>query len=412
MPAVAWRGSVFARGRKLWLKVKTPEGWKNLPTQFHVGEETKARALLARVRDRLLAGEELDDGLQGRVTVRRWSAKWCEKRRGTIEDAGGDEARIRDHVLPALGDMALEDVRARHTVAIVDKLKAHGYAPRTIRNVYYALKAMFRDAVVEGHIDSSPCILGRAQLPEIVDADPEWRSSAIYARAEIVALVTDPRIPVDELVFHSILGLGGLRLGEGCGIRWRNVDLDMSPLGRFVIARSYMKRGTKTKRTRWMPIHPALAPILREWFERGWESVYGRPPGPDDLVVPTPPPAKGKGRRTPAGQMRTKSYAEKHFWKVLDLLGLPHRRVHDLRRAFISHARDDGADKDILRRGTHQPPKDVMELYTTVEWRKLCKEVARLKVKLPTQVPKKTKPAARRSGGLGTVLGTVSANPQ
>ena len=27
---------------------------------------------------------------------------------------------------------------------------------------------------------------------------------------------------------------------------------------------------------------------------------------------------------------------------------------------------DDGADKDILRRGTHQPPKDVMELYTTV----------------------------------------------
>lgn len=64
--------------------------------------------------------------------------------------------------------------------------------------------------------------------------------------------------------------------------------------------------------------------------------------------------------------MRTKSCAEKHFWKQLDALGLPHRRVHDLRRTFISLAREDGADKDLLRRGTHQPPKDVMELYTTV----------------------------------------------
>jgi hypothetical protein len=190
-----------------------------------------------------------------------------------------------------------------------------------------------------------------------------------------------------------------------CGLRWRMLNFDMLPLGRIVVARSYMKRGTKTKAVRWMPIHPALSRVLHGWFERGWESVIGRSPEPDDLVAPTPPPARGKGPRTPAGQMRTKSYVEKHFWKQLEVLGFPHRRVHDLRRTFISLAREDGADKDILRgRGTHQPPKDVMELYTTVEWRKLCDEVAKLR--LPLQAPGKTKPAANRAGGLGTPLGT------
>jgi predicted nuclease of predicted toxin-antitoxin system len=57
--------------------------------------------------------------------------------------------------------------------------------------------------------------------------------------------------------------------------------------------------------------------------------------------------------------------------------------------AVLTRAHADGRvlltfDKDVLRRGTHQPPKDVMELYTTVEWRKLCEEVAKLRISLPS----------------------------
>jgi hypothetical protein len=84
-------------------------------------------------------------------------------------------------------------------------------------------------------------------------------------------------------------------------------------------------------------------------------------------------------------------------------LGIEHRRVHDLRRTFISLAREDGADKDILRRGTHQPPKDVMELYTTVEWRKLCEEVAKLRIPLGDRA---TRPPSAASG-LGAGIGAV-----
>ena len=129
----------------------------------------------------------------------------------------------------------------------------------------------------------------------------------------------------------------------------------------------------------------------------------GRAPEPDDLVLPTPPPPKGKGRHSPAWEMRDKNYTRKCFLRDLRTLGIEHRRVHDLRRTFISLAREDGADKDILRRGTHQPPKDVMELYTTVEWRKLCEEVAKLRILLLDPAQK----APSSTPGLGAVLGAV-----
>jgi integrase len=212
-----------------------------------------------------------------------------------------------------------------------------------------------------------------------------WRATAQYTRDEVLSLVSDHRLPEHERVANALLALAGLRVGEMGGLRVRNLTLDMLPLGRIVVARSYDKRGTKTKVVRWMPIHPALASILRAWLEHGFEQAMGRAPTPDDLVVPTPPPPAGKGRHSPAWQMRNKNYTRKAFDRVLRTLGIDHRRVHDLRRTFISLARDDGADKDILRRGTHQPPKDVMELYTTVEWRKLCDEVAKLRISLPSQ---------------------------
>jgi len=376
-----WRGSVFARGRVLWLKVKGPEGWKQVPTSFGVGEEKRATDLLAKVRDRLLAGEGLG-GLLGPVTVRTWANRWLETRKGLVENEKSEGGALRLHVLQHIGDMELGEVRPRHVASMVRQWIADGYAPRTVRNVYYTMKSMFRDAAVEGLIDTTPCILGRAQLPQIVDADPEWRAKAQYSRDELLSLVSATRLPEHERVANALLGLAALRVGEMGGLRFRNLSLDMLPLGRIVVARSYNKRGTKTKVVRWMPVHPVLGHILREWQAHGFELTMGRPPVPDDLVVPTPPPPKGKGRHSPAWRMRDKNYTRKCFLRDLRTLGIDPRRVHDLRRTFISLAREDGADKDVLRRGTHQPPKDVMELYTNVEWSKLCAEVAKLRILL------------------------------
>jgi hypothetical protein len=78
--------------------------------------------------------------------------------------------------------------------------------------------------------------------------------------------------------------------------------------------------------------------------------------------------------------MRDKNWIWKRAQKDLEALGLHPRRVHDLRRTGISRYREDGAVEDILKRGSHAPPKSVMGLYTGVEWEALCREVSKLKL--------------------------------
>jgi len=62
-----------------------------------------------------------------------------------------------------------------------------------------------------------------------------------------------------------------------------------------------------------------------------------------------------------------------------DAVGLRHRRLHDLRRTGITLARENGADKDVLRLSTHGGAEDIMDVYTSLGWPKLCAQVALVK---------------------------------
>lgn len=74
----------------------------------------------------------------------------------------------------------MQDVRPRHLVEVVRRLQAEDYAPRTVRNVYFLAKAMFRDAQIAELVPlgETPAILTRRQLGKTRDADPTWRASA------------------------------------------------------------------------------------------------------------------------------------------------------------------------------------------------------------------------------------------
>jgi hypothetical protein len=46
-------------------------------------------------------------------------------------------------------------------------------------------------------------------------------------------------------------------------------------------------KGTKAERPRHVPVVQLLAKMLAEWKLEGWREMYGRPPGPEDLIVPS-----------------------------------------------------------------------------------------------------------------------------
>jgi len=144
-------------------------------------------------------------------------------------------------VFPAIGDMPIAQVRAKHLLHLVQELKmkkatrpgvdkngkpariltAEPLAPRTVRNVYSTLRAMFRDAMIEEVIDATPCVLSDAHLPAAKDKDPEWRDTAVFTIAEVATLIYDIAIPQDRRVVYALEFLGCCRFGESAALRWR-----------------------------------------------------------------------------------------------------------------------------------------------------------------------------------------------
>ena len=368
---------IFIRGEKYWARFKDGNGaWVNRPTPYGIGEEAEAQRYFERrtanataARDATTRGGAAP-GVP--VQVRTFAESWLKERRALgVRSVADDDSRMKRHILPELGDLAVDEVQSRHIRALVLKLrtktlrKDEKLAPRTVHNVYGLLATMFRDAVADGLIATTPCVLRRGVLPKKLDKDPSWRPTAIYTRGEVEQLISDRRIPEDRRVLYALKGLAGLRHGEAASLRWRQYDRTLEPLGGLSLEH------TKTDVPRRVPVHPTLARVLAEWKLAGWERTYGRPPSDGDLVVPTR-----------NGTERTSQEAPKALRLDLEVLELRDRRGHDLRRTFITLAQVDGARRDLLETVTHGPRGDIVSLYTTFPWPALCDEIARVRIEL------------------------------
>ena len=366
---------VYSKRGRLYARIKDRrDEWVGKATPYRDGDETLATRYareLQRVEDAKRAPAD-SSPQDGTLTVDAYANVFlAERRKLGLTDVVTDEGRLKNHVLPAIGHLRLDQVRKQHVRDLVLALrKADKLSPSSIRSTWGIMRTMFYTAAVEGRIVVSPCheALKRGKhgdLPPKVDADPHWRATAVFTREELERLISDETILPDRRMVVALKGLAALRHGEAAVLRWRQVELDAEPLGRISLGSD-----TKTLVARLVPVHPTLAKMLAAWKLSGWHAVYGRAPKPDDLVVPTR-----------ALTERDASEAQVQFLEDLASLGMRHRRGHDLRRTFISLARADGADRDKLKAITHGPSRAILDLYTTWDFATLAAEVAKLNVR-------------------------------
>ncbi len=229
-------------------------------------------------------------------------------------------------------------------------------------------------------IDSNPYVLKRDDLPKKVGKKGSGVASNGHLRAapaeEIEKLISDQRIPEDRRIIYAVLALGGLRFGEAAALRWSSYDATLEPLGKLIVSSSYSVKkkavkAVKTERPREVPVHPTLAKLLAQWKLAGWQELAGKAAQPDDLIIPSR-----------LGDHRNVNHALKRFHEDCARIEIRPRRLHDLRRSFITLARTDGARKDVLEVVTHGSRGDIVDVYSSLPWALLCEEVAKLKIKV------------------------------
>lgn len=428
--------SIYARGGKLWCRLKGAKKagvWSSHPTRFSVGQEAEALRYVETAQETIDERRVRGAAPGMPVPVRTYAAKWIDQRRALDLDWKNDEGRLKHHVLPVIGDMTMGKVRAPDIVDLFRQIRSsttRRVAQRTVYNIYSVVAAMFRDAKLDDVIGQSPCELDSRQLGPLTDKDPEWRSGAVFSRAEVEHIISSSLVPADRRLVYALELLAGVRPGEAAALRWRHYDHEVAPLGRLLVAvayntRKHRQKSTKTATSKHVPVHPTLAAMLDDWKDSGWEAMMGRAPGPDDLIVPLPPAAAIRRRSRKGEAFRGHDYSGKR-WREDDLPVLElgrHRRHYDMRATFITLALEDGADPHIIEtRVTHtKKSRSAFDGYNRGrQWEITCCEVAKLNVTRPLatvllqaeasgeEQTGKSVEAAGVEGGQATVSGCVN----
>lgn len=365
-----------ARGRIVYvIYYQAPDGRQIRET---IGtNRQRAERELAKRRRAIEAGTWQPPASQAEPhTLDELAEPWLAGREGT-RSGRDDRGRYERYISPVLGGRAIDTIRPVDVAQLVEGLKRDTtLAANTVRTIHSVLSGLLEHARFSEIIDSNPARhLPRGTLPR-----KGSRQVQPYSRAEVVRLLTSPDVPPDHLALLALCALGGLRLGEACGRRWRDLDTQAPGLWCMVVSTQYDDaplKGAEDEHTatRYVPVHPVLREILTAWWVTGWEARYGRRPDAGDLISPDP---RTMGARTTSqsGQALDRTLAAIGVTKV------PRRRVHALRASFISFARSDGAREDVLERITHNARGTVVDGYTYFGWEALCESVRALRVDL------------------------------
>jgi len=191
-----------------------------------------------------------------RMTVRdlfdQWAAVDLKARRD-----GGAEARrmVEKDVLPAIGVMAVEDVRKGHVAAMLDKVKARGVA-RMVNVILSLTRQMFLFAVSRDYIEQDPT----TTLKKAAFGGKETERERTLSEDEIRELrqrIQTARLSQPTALAVWIMLSTCCRVGELSTAEWSHVDLE---------AREWFIPGANTKNGD--PLTVALSDFALEQFQQ------------------------------------------------------------------------------------------------------------------------------------------------
>ena len=351
--------AVVERKRKRGIVYYVVTSVKGVKSWEKVGSNKREAETLNRQRRReVKEGTFTPDNVTAQTTVATFAARWIDGRKNRA--AENERRWLELHLLPLkwFASLPLGDVRPKHLLRVIAELRAAGkISEKSISLAMGVLSVMFRDAVIQDVIATSPYVVPRGSLKR----SGEKREP--YTSAEAVALMTRPAEAL-WLAWNHVAFYTGERLGEICGLRWGDWDDAPRPMGSLTVERQYDGLVLKTERPRIVPVHPELRARLLLWRDQ-WEALFGHAPRPNNLMFPSPD-----------GTAFSKSSVYKAWLRSCKAAEVKNRSVHSTRHTFITFARRGGADREVVELVTHNPKGTIVDRYTTRDWTELCQAVA------------------------------------
>ncbi|MGQ5522665.1 tyrosine-type recombinase/integrase [Chitinimonas sp. PSY-7] len=172
--------------------------------------------------------------LANRHTISSLFEAWHSAAATKRKDAGKEVRRaFEKDVLPSIGNMALEDVRRRHVMALLDDITARGVG-RMANRVLSDLRQMFRYALIREYVEIDPTALiskehagGKEQERGRVLSPNEIRKlAAAVPFSGLVNVAGSARLelPTQCAIWLMLSTLA--RVGEVVRARWQDVDFE------------------------------------------------------------------------------------------------------------------------------------------------------------------------------------------
>lgn len=294
-------------------------------------------------RRALELGTFVDPAL-GREALGSAVDRWMAARAGTVAGSTikADRNRVK-YLPPRLVNTPVSKVRTADVRAVLESMVRSGLSPASATRVRAMLSSFYGWAIDEGISSSNPVIAAKVPPGESTNEKDEVYPFSIDELRSLVKTLA-ARSPVQAQI-ALVLGLTGLRWGELCALRVR--DVSEMPRASFHVSRSapdgqQVRNRTKGGRGRSVPLPEELAPIIAEWSA-------GK--NADDLLFSSP-----EGKR-----LNNSNWRRIVGWSD----ACSGRRVHDLRHTAATFWLQSGIDvKTVQQWLGHASAQLTLNLYS------------------------------------------------
>lgn len=271
-----------------------------------------------------------------KMTVAQWLDIWTSEYLGAVKPRTVDNYKgvVRSRIKPGLGAVKLDALNPHTIQSYYNSLSKEGLAPKTVRNLHGILYKALQQAVANGYIKSNPadhCILPRPVRSELKPLDEDM----------ITAFLKAIQGHQFEELFTVTL-FTGMREGEALGLLWACVDLSKGTITvdkQLQLIRGsrgqYQMVPTKNSKSRTLALAPTVTATLKRVRLRQLENRlrYGECWEDSGFVF-----------TDELGRHLSASSVYKAFKKVMEQIGSPETRFHDLRHSYAVASIQSGDD--------------------------------------------------------------------